>query len=126
MEEPVAEAGEPLELDLGAFAPEAEAEDAAAEVPAAPQGSDDASSDELLLDAAEEDAASPLVQRKRPLVAPEAPTPRLSGGGTTLFERMANLSRGGGRSLREEDEGESEGEGQSISIPRFLGRQNNQ
>ena len=43
-------------------------------------------------------------------------------GGATLFERMANLSRGGSRS---DDEDEDE-DGPSISIPRFLGRQNNQ
>jgi cell division protein FtsZ len=36
---------------------------------------------------------------------------------------MANLSRGGGRSTDEEDEDD---DGPSISIPRFLGRQNNQ
>jgi cell division protein FtsZ len=39
---------------------------------------------------------------------------------------MANLSRGG-RSAQSEDEDEDEGDsGPSISIPRFLGRQNNQ
>jgi len=36
---------------------------------------------------------------------------------------MANLSRGGNRD--DEDEEEEDG-GPSISIPRFLGRQNNQ
>ncbi len=49
--------------------------------------------------------------------------PRL-GSGATLFERMANLSRGGA-SKDDEDEDEDDG-GPSISIPRFLGRQNNQ
>ena len=39
------------------------------------------------------------------------------------MKRMANLSRGGGRSTDEEDEDD---DGPSISIPRFLGRQNNQ
>jgi len=66
-------------------------------------------------------------------VAPASPAPRAprlgggsSGGGATLFERMANLSRGG-RSAQSEDEDEDEGDsGPSISIPRFLGRQNNQ
>ena len=49
------------------------------------------------------------------------------GGGATLFERMANLSRGGRTaSDDDEDEGEEGGDGPSISIPRFLGRQNNQ
>jgi cell division protein FtsZ len=55
--------------------------------------------------------------------APAAPRPPRVGGGATLFERMANLSRGGGRSTDEEDEDD---DGPSISIPRFLGRQNNQ
>ncbi|MEQ1541958.1 MAG: cell division protein FtsZ [Novosphingobium sp.] len=53
---------------------------------------------------------------------------RAGGGGATLFERMANLSRGG-RSASDDDEDDAEGEdggGSSISIPRFLGRQNNQ
>ena len=45
------------------------------------------------------------------------------GSGATLFERMANLSRGGRSASEDEDEDE---EGPSISIPRFLGRQNNQ
>ena len=53
-----------------------------------------------------------------------------SGGaptGSTLFERMANLSRGSSMD-REDDEEEDEEEANSpsLSIPRFLGRQNNQ
>ena len=59
-----------------------------------------------------------------PSIQPAAKTPRVSTGGATLFERMANLSRGG-RS-KDEDEDEDDGDGPSISIPRFLGRQNNQ
>jgi cell division protein FtsZ len=48
-----------------------------------------------------------------------------SPAGSTLFERMANLSRAntGGE---EEDEEEEEGGGGSLRIPRVLGRQNNQ
>jgi len=56
--------------------------------------------------------------------APRAPK-LPSGGGSTLFERMANLSRGGRSASDDEDEDEGDGAG-SISIPRFLGRQNNQ
>jgi cell division protein FtsZ len=57
---------------------------------------------------------------------PAAPrAPRISSGGNTLFERMANLSRGGRTAAEDEEEEEGE-EGGSISIPRFLGRQNNQ
>ena len=52
-----------------------------------------------------------------------------ASGGSTLFERMANLSRGASSSEDEGDEDDDhdgEGEGSSLSIPRFLGRQNNQ
>ena len=53
-----------------------------------------------------------------------------SGGGATLFERMANLSRGGRQAGAEEEEVEAEDNpaesGGSLNIPRFLGRQNNQ
>lgn len=50
-------------------------------------------------------------------------------GGNTLFERMASLSRGGGASEEhdeEEDDNDGDEGGSSLSIPRFLGRQNNQ
>src|SRR5690606_28045892 len=48
-------------------------------------------------------------------------------GGSTLFERMANLSRAGRLQADEDEdeEGEDDGVG-SLNIPRFLGRQNNQ
>jgi len=132
--------GEPLELELEAGGDEPEAS---------------GGGDELLLDAsrlAEEDA--PIGGgRRRGLVSSDDDTvgeghgdlpsgggasggggdadagepvkkqPRL-GSGATLFERMANLSRGGA-SKDEDDEDEDDG-GPSISIPRFLGRQNNQ
>ncbi|ALE17146.1 Cell division protein FtsZ [Altererythrobacter epoxidivorans] len=49
-----------------------------------------------------------------------------AAGGSTLFERMANLSRGTSGS-DDEDEDDDDGDaGGSLSIPRFLGRQNNQ
>jgi cell division protein FtsZ len=121
---------EPLELQLDALAepePPMAAEPASEPEPTAPiQGGPDG--DELLLDdgnLADEPPASPLAARRRPLVSePEERTPRLSGGGSTLFERMANLSRGGGR--KAEEDGGDDGDGPAISIPRFLGRQNNQ
>ena len=61
--------------------------------------------------------------RRRGLVAGSS-----SSAGSTLFERMANLSRGSSTSRDEdEDEGdEDSGDSSSLSIPRFLGRQNNQ
>ncbi|TAD77515.1 MAG: cell division protein FtsZ [Sphingomonadales bacterium] len=44
-------------------------------------------------------------------------------GGSTLFERMANLSRSTSRDEEDEDDGD---DSPALSIPRFLGRQNNQ
>jgi cell division protein FtsZ len=52
---------------------------------------------------------------------PQAPA-RPAPGGSTLFERMASLSRG----TRPGEEAEAEDDGKAPSIPRFLGRQNNQ
>ncbi|WP_232496044.1 cell division protein FtsZ [Novosphingobium kaempferiae] len=56
--------------------------------------------------------------------APVPPRPKPAGGGSTLFERMTNLSRP--RPGADAGSDEDEGDGGSISIPRFLGRQNNQ
>ena len=136
VDEPEAEAAaEPLELELEADEPVT-----ANEPPA----------DELLLDASrlvEEDqpVAEGMPGRRRGLVSsdsgeavdmggdepaapvqPAAKAPRVSSGGATLFERMANLSRGGRAKDEEEDDDGEDGDGPSISIPRFLGRQNNQ
>ncbi len=94
-----------------------------------------AGGDELLRDASrlsqnDESFGSPLVTRKRPLVSGDS----LGGGaggaggapsGNTLFERMANLSRGRPTQADDADDGDA-ADGGSISIPRFLGRQNNQ
>jgi cell division protein FtsZ len=49
--------------------------------------------------------------------------PRSSAAGSTLFERMANLSRGSRTDDEDEDEDDN---GPALNIPRFLGRQNNQ
>ena len=46
-----------------------------------------------------------------------------AGAGSTLFERMANLSRG---SISDDDDEDEDDDGQALNIPRFLGRQNNQ
>jgi cell division protein FtsZ len=48
-----------------------------------------------------------------------------SNAGSTLFERMANLSRSNSSSSEDEDE-DGDGGGPALSIPRFLNRQNNQ
>jgi cell division protein FtsZ len=131
------DAAEPLELSL----------DAEAETSADVTGDSSNHDDGLLGDAsrlaeADEPVSSPLAKRRRGLVASsgdessnasaggssgdvtENKPARLPLAGNTLFERMANLSRGS-RSAPEEDDEESDGTA-SLSIPRFLGRQNNQ
>ena len=50
------------------------------------------------------------------------PTP----SGSTLFERMANLSRGSSADGDDDGEDDDDNDSPSLSIPRFLGRQNNQ
>ena len=113
--------GEDDTLDLGSV-PEAPGED---------------TSDELLL-GDEADGPAPQAPaeepapggRRRGLVSgqeggekkPAPPLPQ-SGGGGTLFERMAKLSRSG---APEEDDEDEDDDGSSLNIPRFLGRQNNQ
>ncbi|RPF72066.1 cell division protein FtsZ [Aurantiacibacter spongiae] len=57
---------------------------------------------------------------------PTAPTPAPSSGGSTLFERMANLSRQSPGNSADEDDDEDDDEGSAMRIPRFLGRQSNQ
>ena len=50
-----------------------------------------------------------------------------AGGASTLFERMANLSRNSGADEDEvEDDEDGDDDAPALSIPRFLGRQNNQ
>ena len=50
-----------------------------------------------------------------------------SGSGSTLFERMANLSRGSApRPADDRDDDDDDDTGGALNIPRFLGRQNNQ
>ena len=124
----------------------AEGEASSSEGAAAAEGAGGDLDDELLLDAsrlADEDANGEAEQadEEEPEDAEEKPAGRRrglvsgeeggSGGGggaeasgSTLFERMANLSRGGAKD--EEEEEDDEDSGSSLSIPRFLGRQNNQ
>ncbi|WP_423143024.1 cell division protein FtsZ [Parablastomonas sp. CN1-191] len=127
------DAAEPLELEL---------DDSFEEEPATAAAGQN---EELLLgDTVEPAQHSPLVSRRRSILGDEASgasggddgatpaaqpggdaprAPRLPGAGSTLFERMASLSRGASRSDDEDDEDEG---GSSLNIPRFLGRQNNQ
>ncbi len=56
------------------------------------------------------------------------PAPRINpgnNGGGTLFERMANLSRGNEKAAKEDVKDDEEDEN-PLNIPRFLNRQNNQ
>jgi cell division protein FtsZ len=62
--------------------------------------------------------AEPEVPQRRAAATPAAT-------GSTLFERMANLSRANAGTPAEEEEDEEEA-GSALRIPRFLGRQNNQ
>ena len=110
-------------IDLSGAAPA----DAGEETPrAAPRGQD-----ELLLDAdrlAEQD--QPVqpggMGRRRGLVSGGGTGG--AGAGSTLFERMANLSRGSHTQDEDDDDDDDTGNGGggSLNIPRFLGRQNNQ
>ncbi|MFK4874844.1 cell division protein FtsZ [Novosphingobium sp. ZW T3_23] len=91
--------------------------------------------DELLLNGGQPvaQAAEPEAVRARPIPAapaqtapapaPAAPA-RPASGGSTLFERMTSLSRP--KPAAAEAAGGDDDDGGSISIPRFLGRQNNQ
>ncbi|MFZ1741659.1 MAG: cell division protein FtsZ [Pontixanthobacter sp.] len=96
---------------------------------------EDPAPDELLLNADKlADDDQPLqvkTGKRRGLVAGgEGGESGGGGAGSTLFERMANLSRGSSSSSSDEDEDEDEdseeGGGSALNIPRFLGRQNNQ
>ncbi len=85
--------------------------------------SDDDTVSESGSDGGSDSGGRPASTTAESAAAPAAPRSPKPGSGATLFERMANLSRGGRSSSEDEDEDE---EGPSISIPRFLGRQNNQ
>ncbi|WP_353231007.1 cell division protein FtsZ [Novosphingobium sp.] len=75
-------------------------------------------------DAAPHDAAPPAggMPRFGRAGTDQAEPARPAPGNSTLFERMANLSRG----TRPADEDATDEEGKALNIPRFLGRQNNQ
>ncbi len=89
--------------------------------------------DELLLDAdrlveKDEPVQDNVGGRRRGLLGGAGSDSPPASSGSTLFERMANLSRGAAKSEDDkgDDEDEDEATGPSLSIPRFLGRQNNQ
>jgi cell division protein FtsZ len=93
---------------------------------------EDAGDDDLLASADRLAAEDGPVQaklgggRRRPLLGGDSGSGGGGGAGSTLFERMANLSRSTARDDEDEDDdGDGDG-GPALSIPRFLGRQNNQ
>ncbi len=92
---------------------------------------DEADSDDLLADADRLAAKDKPVEAKKggsgkSAVGSDGGGASSDGGGstkgTTLFERMANLSR----SSESDDDDEDGDDAPALSIPRFLGRQNNQ
>ena len=90
--------------------------------------------DELLLDAgnivssgdadAKTAAASKWIAEDAKAEDTPAAKPARTGG--TLFERMSNIARGAAKVEGEEKKAASGGSGDSMDIPRFLNRQNNQ
>ncbi len=103
--------------------------DLIAEAPAGSPSEVEPSQDELLLDAGQSlgagnsDNAEEKDEfgRRRGLVSGGT-----SNAGSTLFERMANLSRGSSSRDEEDEDDDDSADSSSLSIPRFLGRQNNQ
>jgi cell division protein FtsZ len=142
----------PVEAAPEAKAPEADAQPLDLETPvdSADTAAPEADADELVLgsEVAVDDAAAPAEYEAPAAAEAEAketpgwlspgesaeeapaistgdeaeapPAPRMKLGGT-LFERMQSVARGGSRSEADEDEGKD-----SLDIPRFLHRQNNQ
>lgn len=106
-----------------------------ADAPAAPKAVDE-DEDELLLDAGNivsstdtprKEAASSsskwIAEENKAEAAPAA-KPARSGG--TLFERMSNIARGAAKVDGGEKKAASGGDRDSLDIPQFLNRQNNQ
>ena len=121
---------EPLDLGLDQVDPEADEPPRQADLLGG--GRDGSAGDEGADDGRVDGNAPAVPQRRRSLVNDET-LPRSASAapaapaGATLFERMANLSRGSKPVATDESgQGEDDGDSASISIPRFLGRQNNQ
>jgi cell division protein FtsZ len=116
---PLAADPEPLDLDEGY----------AAFTDAADEAGQGAGQDDLLASADRLAADNQPVEarlggnRRRGLIGGDGDEGSPAAGGSTLFERMANLSRSTARDEQDDDGGD---DGPALSIPRFLGRQNNQ
>jgi cell division protein FtsZ len=118
-----------LELSLTDQAEEQQGYGAAADDEQS-EGSDEDRLVDAIRRAESPDPLSPLLPKKRRALVSggEGGGGPTLGAGSTLFERMANLSRGGPRddANDSEEEGEEEDDSSALNIPRFLGRQNNQ
>jgi len=124
-----AETGETTDFGSPEETAEDEPFDLTSEVSADAPAEEGGQQDELLLDAdrlAEEDkAVESNAGRRRGLVAGGIAGAG-TGAGSTLFERMANLSRGSDTDHEDEDDDDDSEDSGALNIPRFLGRQNNQ
>ena len=97
-----------------------EAEEPVAELPEETHQETEANADDDLLELGSDDMVEEVPAPKfGGEVEEPRPAPRISTGGGTLFERMANLSRGGAKP----DDNDDDDDG--VAIPRFLNRQNN-
>ncbi len=82
----------------------------------------EADADELVLG---DENVEPVAEEHAETPSESDAPPRVASGSGTLFERMSNLTRGGGKS--DEDEESDDGKSKDpLDIPRFLNRQNNQ
>jgi cell division protein FtsZ len=98
-----------------------------------PEPASEVPQDELLLDDSSVDESGAPPASGAAGQAPAQPgggaEGAASGAGSTLFERMANLSRTAPVDEEEDEDEEDDGDddgGSAMRIPRFLGRQNNQ
>ena len=85
-------------------------------------GYDDAASSDGTPDTPASDHSA--MQSAPPASATPAPPPPPTA--STLFERMANLSRSSGAEEEDDEDDDGDDGAPALSIPRFLGRQNNQ
>ncbi|HEX8402544.1 MAG TPA: cell division protein FtsZ [Allosphingosinicella sp.] len=90
----------------------------------------DEAGDELLLDSGammEMEQPAPAGGNRSWIAAEEMPAPQPAPRqGGTLFERMSNIARGAAKAQVDEEETTARGNRESLDIPRFLNRQNNQ
>ncbi|OBV10141.1 cell division protein FtsZ [Erythrobacter dokdonensis] len=124
---PLDDDGDPADETLDLTGEYTDYEDAAE--PEVDPAQDDllASADRLAAD--DQPVTARLGGRRRGLLGGASDGDEAGGGaigGSTLFERMANLSRSTARGDEDEDDDDDAGDGPALSIPRFLDRNRNQ